>query len=274
MTRHYTNASIKKVNKVSVDTEVTPTPETPVTPRLPVPTTTPSQMMPTSTSPLITPLLLGSDQPVTPQISTPEKPYQENIWSRFPLMQVGKGAVGALEDVGKNILNTLQFKGDEYFKRNVPQTGYELVGRMLGSLGGILPAEESRHASELARESPLMQGVTASGMMLPGVRGVGFSAQTALRGGVGFGRTMPAIATPDSPAVQKLLQAIKEGSEKVGQAEEFVSIERGKRASASIHALETAVEETDRAFPVVDEWRMSLGKLADELPVMHFDRLK
>ena len=274
MTRHYTNASIKKVNKVSVDTEVTPTPETPVTPRLPVPTTTPSQMMPTSTSPLITPLLLGSDQPVTPQIPTPEKPYQENIWSRFPLMQVGKGAVGALEDVGKNILNTLQFKGDEYFKRNVPQTGYELVGRMLGSLGGILPAEESRHASELARESPLMQGVTASGMMLPGVRGVGFSAQTALRGGVGFGRTMPAIATPNSPAVQKLLQAIKEGSEKIGQAEELVTIERGKRASASIDALEKAVEETDRLFPTIDEWRISLGKLANELPVMHFDRLK
>ena len=275
MSRHYTNPPVESIS-VSKDRKKT-IPETPTTPRLPVPTTTPSQMMPTSTSPLITPLLLGSDQPLTPQIPTPEKPYQENIWTRFydfPLMQVGKGAAGALEDVGKDILNTLQFKGDEYFERNVPQTGSEYVGRMLGSLFGILPAEESRDAAELARESPLMQAVTASGMMLPGVRGSGMLASTLAKGGVGYGRTLPAIATPDSPAVQKLLQAIKEGSEKVGQAEEFVSIERGKRASASIHALETAVEETDRAFPVVDEWRMSLGKLADELPVMHFDRLK
>ena len=71
-------------------------------------------------------------------------------------VEFAKGVWGAWEDVGKRF-----YHGNEWYERNKPDSGWETVGRMVGSLGGILPAEKPFTAEELRKQSFLEQSLMA-----------------------------------------------------------------------------------------------------------------
>ena len=186
---------------------------------------------------------------------------------------IGLGVLGALSDTTKRLV--YDFTPDSMFgreglkdwdfPRHTPENTAQTIGRIIGSLGGMLPAESPYTMAELASQPGWQQVVTASGFVAGPVATSG--TIMGLRGGL---PTADRYATPTSAAVLKLQKAIKSGQRRVEMVEEARTEELGKRAATGARAVESiAIKESGGRYtgaPSLRAARTGLGELAGELP--------
>ncbi len=115
---------------------------------------------------------------------------------------IGLGVLGALDDTVKRLV--YDFTPDSMFgreglkdwdfPRHTPENTAQTIGRIIGSLGGMLPAESPYTMAELASQPGWQQVVTASGFVARPVATSG--TIMGLRGGL---PTADRYATPIAP---------------------------------------------------------------------------
>jgi hypothetical protein len=211
-----------------------------------------------------------------PEPSAEPEPDREPV----PL-QFFKGLAGGVEDVTKRLF--YQTVPDQWigraglapweFERNVPQSSWESIGRLLGTGLGILPGEKPFSAMELQQQPFWEQALMATafpGLTAPNVQK---SIGTVLRGGL-TGRTAPRIPAPKSVAVDKINDAVNNAVKLLPEQKELYRIDRGEKARAAAQAVERATLEAGGAAPTLDDIQRSLGNLEGELPKVQFDRLR
>ena len=183
-------------------------------------------------------------------------------------VEFAKGVWGAWEDAGKRTF--FQLTPDQWigrtgeepweFERNKPDSGWESIGRMVGSLGGILPADSPFTAEQLRKQSFLEQSLMAVG--IPGTMSVpGFTlgAKTALSGGF---KSADRIPVPTSVAVSKLREVVRSVKAQKPEQQKQISKARGERTFEAARVIEEGYAANDDAFQT---FQVSLGRLKGAL---------
>ena len=187
--------------------------------------------------------------------------------------------LGGVEDAAERLWNMTipdewigrEGKDPASFDRYEPTTTSGLFGRMAGTLFGILPAEKPFSAIELQKQPLWEQILMGAGMKIPTAPGLLGKGAVAAKGGVG-GRSAFRIPTPNSPAVTKIMEAVKRAKKLKPEQEELYTIERGKKASAAARAIETATREAGGNAPTIEAVSESLKKLVGKMKI-DFDNL-
>ena len=186
------------------------------------------------------------------------------------LLKFSKGVAGALEDVGKRF-----YKGNEWYERNEPESGWESVGRFIGSVGGVLPANEPFSAQELQNQSFLEQSLMAVG--IPGtmsIPGASLGIRSTLFGGL---KSVDNIPVPDSLAVTKLRHVLQTVKEQKPAQQAAIKAGRASRSTIAAQNIEEGIAKDGDAIEVVNQsLRLLKGELDTVLPkdsLAHLDEI-